>query len=56
MFQLKTSNVRFKHTDISSKGYRGQGSPKVIQGHLGSLIVKNKIIAIPHTHLNYSKT
>ena len=26
----------------------GQRSPKVIQGHLESLSVKNKIIAIPH--------
>ena len=33
-----------------------QRSPKVIQGHLESLSVKNKIIAIPHAFLNYSKT
>ena len=33
-----------------------QRSPNVIQGHMGSLGVKKKIIAIPHTFLNYSKT
>ena len=47
MFQLETPNIRFKHRDICSKEYWGQRSPKVIQGHLGSLSVKNKIIAIP---------
>ena len=49
MFQLETTNIRFKHLDICSKGYWGQSSPRVIQGHLGSLSLKNKIIAIPHT-------
>ena len=52
MFQLETSNIRFKHRDIYSNGNCGERSPKVIQGHLGSLSVKNKLIAIPHTHLN----
>ena len=47
MFQLETPNIILKHLDISSKGYWGQRSPKVIQGHLGSISVKNKIIAIP---------
>ena len=56
MFQLETPNTRIEHLAICSKGYWGQISPKVIQGHLGSLTVKNKIIAIPRTLLNYSKT
>ena len=56
MFQLETPNIRFKHLDICSKGYWGQRSPKVIQSHLGSLSVKNKIIAIPHILLIYSKS
>ena len=34
----------------------GRMSPNVIQGHLGSLSLKKKILAIPHTFLNYSKT
>ena len=56
MFQLETPNTRIEYLDICSKGYWGQMSPKVIQGHLGSLSVKNKIIAIPRTLLSYSKT
>ena len=44
----RTTNIIFEHLVISSKGFWGQKSPKVIQGHLGSLSVKNKIIAIPH--------
>ena len=56
MFQLETPNTRFEYLGIYSKGYWGQVSPKVIQGHLGSLSVKNKIIAIPRTLLNYRKT
>ena len=48
MFRLETPNIRFKHLAACSKGYWGQRSPKIIQGHLGSLTVKNKIIAIPH--------
>ena len=47
MFQLETPNIRLKHLDICSKGHWGQRSSKVIQGHLGPLSVKNKIIAIP---------
>ena len=51
------SNIRFQHLDIlCSKAYWGQRSPKVIQGRLRSRSVKNKIIAIPHILLNYSKT
>ena len=46
MFQLETTNIRFEHLDKCSKGYSGQRSPKVIQGHLGSLSLENKIIAI----------
>ena len=53
MFQLETTNIRFKHLDICSKGYWGQRSPKVIQGHLRSLSVRNKIIAIPPRFLNF---
>ena len=56
MFKLERPSIRFSHLDKCSKGYWGQRSPKVIQGHLRSLSVKNKIIAIPHTLLNYSKT
>ena len=56
MFQLETPNTRFEYLDICSNGYWGQMSPKVIQGHLGSLSVKNKIISIPRTLLSYSKT
>ena len=56
MFQLETANIRFDHLVIFSKGCWGQKSPKVIQGHLGSLSVKNKIVAIPHILLNYNKT
>ena len=56
MFQLEITNIRFEHLAICSKGSCGQKSPKVIQGHLGSLSVKNKIIAIPHILLNYDKT
>ena len=56
MFQIETANNRFEHLVICSKGCWGQKSPKVIQGHLGSLSVKNKIIAIPHKFLNYNKT
>ena len=53
MFQLETPNIRFKHLDIFSKGFCGQGSQMVIQGHLGSLSTKNKIIAIPHRFFNF---
>ena len=53
MFQLETPNIRFKLLDIFSKGFWGQGSPMVIQGHLGSLSAKNKIIAIPPRYLNF---
>ena len=56
MLQLEKPSIRFGHLDTYSKGYWGQRSPKVIQGHLRSLSVKNKIIAIPHILLNYSKT
>ena len=56
MFQLETTNIIFEYLERCSKGYWGQWSPKVIQGHLRSLSVKNKIIAIPHILLNYSKT
>ena len=42
MFQIETPNIRFKHLSICSKGYWGQRSPEVVQGHLGSLTVKNK--------------
>ena len=48
MFQLQTPNIRIKHLDNSSKGYWGQRSPEVIQGHQGSLSDKNRKIAISH--------
>ena len=56
MFELQTPNIGFKHFGTCSKGFWGQKSPEVIQGHRGSLSVKNKIIAILRTFLNYSKT
>ena len=56
MFQLETENIKFEHLVICCKGCLGQKSPKVIQGHLGSPSVKNKIIAILHIPLNYNKT
>ena len=40
MFQLETTNIKFEHLVICCKGCWGQKSPKVIQGHLVSLIVK----------------
>ena len=40
MFQLETPSIRFKHMDACSKGYWGQRSPKVIQGHHRSLSAK----------------
>ena len=56
MFQLETPNTRFEYLAICAKCYWGQMSPTVIQGHMGSLSGKNKIIAVPRTLLNYSKT
>ena len=53
MFQLQTPNIRFKHLDTYCKGYWGQRSPEVIQGHQGSLSVKNKEIEISHKLLNF---
>ena len=53
MFQVETANVRFKYMDTCSKGHWGQRSPKVIQGHQVSLIVKNKEIAISHKLANF---
>ena len=53
MFQLQTPNIRFKHWDTCSKGYWGQRLPEIIQGHQGSLSVKNKVIAISHKLLNF---
>ena len=44
MFQIETPNIRFKHLDTGSNGYWGQRSSKVIEGHHGSLSVKNKKI------------
>ena len=42
MFQLETPNTRFKYLDTCFKEHWGQRSPGVIQGHQGSLSVKNK--------------
>ena len=56
MFQQQTPNTTFEYLALCFKGYCGQRSPQVIQTHLGSLSVKNKIIAISHILLNYSKT
>ena len=56
MFQLETTNIRFEHLDICSKGYWGQRSPKVIQGHLGSNKNNNKIIAIPQRFYIFFQT
>ena len=48
MFQLQAPTIRFEHLDTCSKGYWGQSSIKVIQGHQGSPSVKNIKIAISH--------
>ena len=53
MFQLQTPNIRFKHLDKCSKGYWGQRSRGVTQGHQGLLSVKNKKIKISHKFLNF---
>ena len=53
MFQLQTPSIRFKDLDTCFKGYWGQRSPEVIQGHQGSLSVKNKKIAISHKLFNF---
>ena len=52
MFQLETPNIRLNYRAIFSKVCWGQSSPKFIQGHLGSLSVKNKLIAATHILLN----
>ena len=52
---LQTPNIRFKHLDKCSKGYWGQRSPKVTQGHQGSLRVKNKKMKISHKLSNFEK-
>ena len=56
MFQPETPNIRFKYLDTGCKGHCGQRSSKVIQDHLRSLSVKNKIITISHILLNSSKS
>ena len=56
MFQLQAPNIRFNHLDTCFKGYWVQRSPKVIQGHQGSLSVKNIKIAISHKLLNFEKS
>ena len=48
MFHLETPNIILKHLDICSKGYWGQRSPEVIQGHQESLSDKNIKIEISH--------
>ena len=53
MFQLQTPSIRFGHLDKCSKGYWGQRSPEVTQGHQGSLSVKNIKIEISHKLLNF---
>ena len=55
MFQIETPNIRFKHLAICSKGYWGQQSPEVIQGHQGSLNVKNKKNAISYRLFHFLK-
>ena len=49
MFQLETTNIRFEHFPICSKGCWGQKSSKDIQGHLGSLSVKKNKCNISYT-------
>ena len=53
MFQLQTPNIRFKHLYTCSKGFWGQRSTEVIQGHQGSPSVKKKEIAISHKLLHF---
>ena len=55
MFQLETPNTRFKYLDTCFKEHWGQRSPGVIQGHQGSLSVKNKKITISHKLFNFLK-
>ena len=52
MFQLQTQSIRFGHLDKCSKGYWGQRSPEVTQGHQGSLC-QNIKIEISHKLLNF---
>ena len=53
MFELQTQNIKFEHLDTCSKGFWGLRSPEAIQGHQGSLSVKNKKIAISHKLFNF---
>ena len=53
MFQLETPNIRLKYLDTCFKEHWGQRSPEVIQGHQGSLSVKNKKITISHKLFNF---
>ena len=53
MFQIQTPNIRFKHLGSCSKGFWGQRSPEIIQGHQRSLSVKNIKIAISHKLKNF---
>ena len=53
MFQLQTPNIKFEHLDKCSKGFWGQRSPEVIQGHQWSPSVKNKKIVISHKLFNF---
>ena len=46
MFELETPNIIFNYRAIFSKGCWGQSSPKFIQGHLGSLSVKNNLLLL----------
>ena len=45
--------MKFEHLDKCSKRFWGQRSPEVIQGHQGSLSVKNKKIPISHKLFNF---
>ena len=53
MFQLQTPNIKFEHLDKCSKGFWGQRSTEIFQGHQGSQSVKNKKIVISHKLFNF---
>ena len=55
MFQLQTPNNKFKHLDKCFRGYLGQRSPEVPQGHQGSRSVKHKKSKISYKLLNFRK-
>ena len=56
IFQLETPNVSFKHVNRGSKGYWGQRSPIIVQGHRKSPSAKSIKIAISDTLFHFYKS